>query len=56
MVLITDKALGSSFQREQVRDLIDKAVGDATENQLEVLYAFLEGLGQELESEGLIKA
>lgn len=56
MVFITDKALVSSFQRQQVRDLIDKAVGDATENQLDVLYAFLEGLGQELEGEGLIKA
>ena len=56
MVFITDKALVSGFQRQQVRELIDKAVGDATENQLEVLYDFLEDLGQELESEGLIKA
>ena len=56
MVFITDKALVSSFQRQQVRDLIDKAVRDTTENQLDVLYAFLEGLGQELEDEGLIKA
>lgn len=56
MVLITDKALVSGFQRQQVRELIDKVVGDATESQLDVLYAFLEGLGQELESEGLIKA
>ena len=56
MVFITDKALVSGFQRQQVRDLIDKAVGDATENQLDVLCAFLEGLGQELEGEGLIEA
>ena len=38
LVFITDKALVSSFQREQVRELIDKAVEDATECQLEVLY------------------
>ena len=56
LVFITDKALVSSFQREQVRELIGKAVEDATENQLEVLYAFLEGLGHELLSEGLIRS
>ncbi len=56
LVFVTDKALVSSFQREQVRELIEKAVQDATEKQLEVLYAFLEELGQELVSEGLIKA
>ena len=56
LVFVTDKALVSSFQREQARELIEKAVQDATEKQLEVLYAFLEELGQELVSEGLIKA
>ena len=56
LVFVTDKALVSSFQREQVRELIEKAVQDATEKQLEVLNGFLEELGQELVSEGLIKA
>ena len=55
LVFITDKALVSSFQREQVRELIDRAVEDASECQLEVLYEFLQELGQELLSEGLIK-
>ncbi len=55
LVFITDKALVSSFQREQVRELIDRAVEDATECQLEVLYEFLEEPGRELLSEGLIK-
>lgn len=55
LVFITDKALVSSFQREQVRELIDRFVDDASEGQLEVLYDFLEELGRELISEGLIK-
>ncbi len=45
LVFVTDKALVSSYRREQVRELIEKAVQDA----------FLEELGQELLSEGLIK-
>ena len=53
LVFVTEKALVSSFQREQVRELIEKAVQEATEKQLEVLCAFLEELGQELVSEGL---
>ena len=56
LVFITDKALVSSFQREQVRELIERAVDDATEKQLEVLHDFLEYLGGELLSEGLIKS
>ncbi|MCE2527398.1 MAG: MarR family transcriptional regulator [Actinomycetia bacterium] len=56
LVFITDKALVSSFQREQVRELIERAVDDATEKQLEVLYEFLQELGRELLSEGLIKS
>ena len=55
LVFITDKALVSSFQREQVRELIDRVVDDASEKQLEVLYDFLEELGRELITEGLIK-
>ena len=55
LVFITDKALVSSFQREQVRELIDRVVDDASEKQLEVLYDFLEELGRELIIEGLIK-
>lgn len=55
LVFITDKALVSSFQREQVRELIDRVVDDASERQLEVLYDFLEELGRELIIEGLIK-
>ena len=56
LVFITDKALTSSIQREQVRELIDKAVGDATDIQLEALYGFFEELGKELTGEGLIKS
>ncbi|MCQ3802822.1 MAG: MarR family transcriptional regulator [bacterium] len=56
LVFITDKALVSSFQREQVRELIERAVDDATEKQLEVLYDFLQELGRGLLSEGLIKS
>lgn len=56
LVFITDKALVSSFQREQVRELIERAVDDATEKQVEVLYDFLQELGRELLSEGLIKS
>lgn len=56
LVFITDKALVSSFQREQVRELIERAVDDATAKQLEVLHDFLEYLGSELLSEGLIKS
>ena len=55
LVFITDKALVSSFQREQVRELIDRVVDDASEKQLDVLYDFLEELGRELINEGLIK-
>ena len=55
LVFITDKALVSSFQREQVKELINKVVEDATEVQLEVLYTFLEGLGNELIREGLLR-
>jgi DNA-binding MarR family transcriptional regulator len=55
LVFITDKALVASFQREQVQELIDRVVDDVPEQQLEVLYVFLEELGRELVSEGLIK-
>lgn len=55
LVFITDKALVSSFQREQVRELIDRVVEDVPQKQLEVLYDFFRELGCELINEGLIK-
>ena len=41
LVFVTDKALVSSFQREQVRELIEKAVQDATENSWKCYTLFL---------------
>ena len=55
LVFITDKALVSSYHREQVRGLIDRAVRGTTRYQLDVLYDFFEELGDEMVNEGLIK-
>lgn len=53
LVFITDKALVSGLQRQQVQGLIDQAVHHAPRYQLDVLYDFFQELGDRLVSEGL---
>ncbi len=54
LVSITDKALVSGFQRQQIQGVINKAVHHAPRNQLDELYDFFQHLGSQLAEKGLI--